>query len=181
MIEYTRKPLSHFCGAAGWGCRRNRNDWRRSPAISTRKLKTFANWEMQAAVRSLRQLTSKDVRPVMETLEALGVGAPRRSGQDRSAAAWVVNPKVHDGRFAKQSEEEAKRRAEAGELIAKAVAEKKSSGRKMRNRRQVKTQFRHIIPDNPACVRKHIIIIARFLSIYSYTQAGLSGMLNLGF
>ena len=40
--------------------------------ILTKKLKVLANWRMQAAVRSLRKLTSKDITPVLETMEALG-------------------------------------------------------------------------------------------------------------
>jgi hypothetical protein len=48
--------------------------------------------------------------------EVVKTGAPPR---------WLVNPAVHDGRFTKRGEEEAKRREEASELIAKAVAGKR--------------------------------------------------------
>ena len=40
--------------------------------ILARKLKTIANRQVQAAVRDMRKLTSKDITPVLEQLEALG-------------------------------------------------------------------------------------------------------------
>jgi hypothetical protein len=126
MIEYTRKHLFHFYGAA---LLEMPEEQERLASIAgfiiTKELKTFANWQIQKAVRSLRKLTSKDITPVMETMEALGW--LRRAGVVKTGSPphWAVNPAVHDGRFEERSEEEEKRREEARELIAKAALAKR--------------------------------------------------------
>ena len=126
MIEYTCKHLFHFYGAAVLGVPEEQERLASIAGyILTKKLKIFANWRMQAAVRSLRKLTSKDVTPVMETLEALGWVCRAEVVKTGAPPRWLVNPAVHDGRFAKRGEEEKKRREEAGDLIAKAAAGKR--------------------------------------------------------
>jgi Protein of unknown function (DUF3987)/Primase C terminal 2 (PriCT-2) len=92
--------------------------------ILTKKLKVLANWRMQAAVRSLRKLTSKDITPVLETMEALGWLGRTRS-RFGAPPTWAVNPAVHDGRFAEQGEKETKRREEVSELIKKAASKRR--------------------------------------------------------
>jgi Protein of unknown function (DUF3987) len=94
--------------------------------ILTKKLKVLANWRMQKAVWSLRKLTSKDITPVMETLEALGwLRRSRSRSRFGAPPTWLVNPAVHDGRFAERGEREAKRREEAYEIIKKAAAKRR--------------------------------------------------------
>ena len=68
--------------------------------ILTNKLDTSDNREVQAAVQSMRKLTSKDVTPVLEQLEALGwlfrggplVRARRRSGRSIQPSTRVFFP-----------------------------------------------------------------------------------------
>lgn len=89
--------------------------------ILAKKLKTVANRQVQAAVRDMRKLTSKDITPVLEQLEALGWLArvdPLRGG---APPTWTVNPAVHEI-FAERGQTERKRREEIRETIAKIAA-----------------------------------------------------------
>jgi hypothetical protein len=90
--------------------------------ILSRKLSSIANWRLQAAVRSMRKLSSKDITPVLEHLEAFGWLIRGQSPRGGAPPVWTVNSLVHDGRFAKRRDAETMRREKAGELLKKAAA-----------------------------------------------------------
>jgi hypothetical protein len=86
--------------------------------ILTHKPQTLANWQVQAAVRSMRKLTSREITPVMEQLETLGWlfrGEQRRAG---APPLWTINPNVHT-RYAERAKAESRQRADLRKLIAK--------------------------------------------------------------
>jgi hypothetical protein len=88
--------------------------------ILAHKPKNLVNWQVQAAVRSMRKLTSREITPVMEQLEALGWlfrGESRRAG---TPPVWTINPVVHT-RYDARARAESRRRAELRKLIAKAA------------------------------------------------------------
>ena len=93
--------------------------------ILTRKLGSIANRRLQAAVRSMRKLSSKDITPVLEHLEAFGWLIRGQSSRAGAPPVWTVNPLVHDGRFAKRRDEETKRREKAREMIARSAAKRR--------------------------------------------------------
>jgi Protein of unknown function (DUF3987) len=94
--------------------------------ILTRKPEILTNREVQAAVRSMRKLTSRDVTPVMEQLEALGWLF--RSEQRRAGAppVWRVNPAAH-AHYAARARTERKRREDMRVLIAKDDAKRRAT------------------------------------------------------
>jgi hypothetical protein len=90
--------------------------------ILTRKPEILTNREVQAAVRSMRKLTSRDVTPVMEQLEAFGWlhrGPPLRAW---APPVWRVNPAVH-AHYAARAQAERQRRQDLRALIAQASGE----------------------------------------------------------
>lgn len=90
--------------------------------ILVKKLTKVANRQVQAAVRSMRGLTTREITPVLEQLEAFGWlfrGASLRAG---SPPQWKVNPAVHE-LYAERGERECRRREEIVVRIAKSVAE----------------------------------------------------------
>ena len=89
--------------------------------ILAKKLKTVANRQVQAAVRDMRKLTSKDITPILEQLEALGWLARGDPLRDKAPPPWTVNPAVHRI-FAERGQAESKRREEIRETIAKIAA-----------------------------------------------------------
>jgi hypothetical protein len=92
--------------------------------ILTRKPDILTNREVQAAVRSMRKLTSKDVTPVLEQLEALGWVF--RSEQRRAGAppVWRVNPAVH-AHYAARARAERKRREDMRAIVAQDGAKRR--------------------------------------------------------
>jgi hypothetical protein len=72
----------------------------------------------------MRKLTTREISPAMETLEALGWlfrGEQRRAG---APAPWVVNQAVHE-RYAARAVTEAARRAAVRKIIARAGEHRK--------------------------------------------------------
>jgi hypothetical protein len=95
--------------------------------VLTHKPLTLANWQVQAAVRSMRKLSTREITPVMETLEALGWlfrGEQRRAG---APTPWVVNPVVHD-RYAARAAAEAARRAALRKVVARVAGDRREGG-----------------------------------------------------
>ena len=126
MRRFTRLHLSDFCT----GTIDLSDDHERLIAVAgyilAHKLEKLANWQVQAAVRSMRKLTSREITPVMEQLEALGWlfrGEQRRAG---APPVWNVNPAVH-AHYAARAEAETKRRAEMRKIIAKAAAARRAN------------------------------------------------------
>ena len=89
--------------------------------ILARKLKTVVNRQVQAAVRDMRKLTSKEITPVLEQLESLGWLARGDPLRDKAPPPWVVNSAVHKI-FAERGRMESGRREKIGEAIAKMAA-----------------------------------------------------------
>jgi Protein of unknown function (DUF3987) len=121
MREFSRPHLFDFYN----GVLKLPAEYERLAAIAgyilAKGLKTVANRQVQAAVRDMRKLTSKDITPVLEQLEALGWlarGDPLRAGAPPS---WTVNPAVHKI-FAERGQTESKRREKIRETIAKIAA-----------------------------------------------------------
>ena len=88
--------------------------------ILAHKPERITNREVQAAVRSMRKLTSREITPVMEQLEALGWlfrGETRRAG---APPVWTVNPAVHT-HYEARAKAENRRREELRKLIARAA------------------------------------------------------------
>ena len=78
----------------------------------------LTNREVQAAVRSMRKLTSREVTPVMEQLEALGWlfrGDARRGG---APPVWTINPAVHP-KYQARAGAEGRRRARLRERLTR--------------------------------------------------------------
>jgi hypothetical protein len=95
--------------------------------ILAHKPPTLTNRQVQAAVGSMRKLTTWEITPVMETLEALGWlfrGEQRRAG---APPPWTVNPAVH-ARYAARAVAEAARRAAARKVIAEAARSRQEAG-----------------------------------------------------
>lgn len=69
----------------------------------------------------MRKLTSKDITPVLEQLEALGWLARGDPLRDKAPPPWTVNPAVHKI-FAERGQTESKRREKIREAIAKIAA-----------------------------------------------------------
>jgi hypothetical protein len=70
----------------------------------------------------MRKLSSRDITPVLEHLEAFGWLIRGQSPRGGAPPVWTVNSLVHDGRFAKRRDAETMRREKAGELLKKAAA-----------------------------------------------------------
>jgi hypothetical protein len=84
-------------------------------------LTVVTNRLVQAAVWSARKLTSKDITPVLEQLDAMGwltKGVPMRGG---APPPWMVNPEVHT-LFAARAVSEATRRTNSRNAILQASA-----------------------------------------------------------
>ena len=88
--------------------------------ILTHKPLILTNRQVQAAVRTMRRLTTREVTPVMETLENLGWlfrGEQRRAG---APVPWTVNPAVHT-LYGERAATEAARREALRKIIARAA------------------------------------------------------------
>jgi Protein of unknown function (DUF3987) len=89
--------------------------------ILAHKPEKLTNREVQAAVHSMRKLTSKEITPVMEQLEALGWlfrGETRRAG---APPVWTINPAVHT-QYAARAKAEGRRREDLRRMIARAAS-----------------------------------------------------------
>lgn len=126
MREFTRPHLFHFYRVTLDLPDEHERLLSIAGYILTHKVKVLANRDVQSAVRSMRNLTSKAVTPVLEQLEAFGwlfKGAPLRSG---APPIWRVNPVVHT-LFSQRAKVENERREEIREIIAKTVENRRQN------------------------------------------------------
>ena len=126
MREFTRPHLFHFYRVTLDLPDEHERLLSIAGYILAHKVEVLANRDVQSAVRSMRKLTSKDVTPVLEQLEAFGwlfKGAPLRSG---APPIWRVNPVVHK-LFSQRAKVESERREEIREIIAKTVENRRQN------------------------------------------------------
>jgi Protein of unknown function (DUF3987)/Bifunctional DNA primase/polymerase, N-terminal/Primase C terminal 2 (PriCT-2) len=94
--------------------------------ILTHKPDKMNSREVQKAVRSMRNLGSRDVTSIMEQLVAFGWLFRRPPPRYGALPVWKINPAVHV-QFAEQAKEEAARRARDRATIAKDVAARRAA------------------------------------------------------
>ena len=126
MREFTRPHLFHFYGVTLDLPDEHERLLSIAGYILTHKVKVLANRDVQSAVRSMRNLTSKAVTPVLEQLEAFGwlfKGAPLRAG---APPIWRVNLVAHN-LFSQRAKVESERREEIREIIAKTVKNRRAT------------------------------------------------------